>query len=81
MKAKRGWRKKGEKTPFLPAEKARYAQRSSVARVNSALKDSNGARFVRVRGAIKVMGHLMFGVIALTAAEKARLRSENAKNR
>jgi hypothetical protein len=65
--------RRGEKTPFSPAEKARYAQRSSVERVNSALKDSYGARFVRVRGAVKVMAHLMFGVIALTAAQIVRL--------
>ena len=67
--------RRGEKTPFSPAEKARYAQRSSVERVNSAMKDSYGARFVRVRGAAKVMTHLMFGVIALTAAQIVRLVS------
>ena len=27
---------------------------------------SNGGRFVRVRGAIKVKSHLMFGMLALT---------------
>ena len=67
--------RRGKKTPFSPAEKARYAQRSSVERVNSAMKDSYGARFVRVRGAAKVMTHLMFGVIALTAAQIVRLVS------
>ena len=65
--------RRGEKTPFAPAQKARYAQRSSAERANSALKDSYGARFVRVRGAAKVMAHLMFGVIALTAAQIVRL--------
>lgn len=65
--------RRGEKTPFAPAQKARYAQRSSAERANSALKDSYGARFVRVRGAAKVMAHLMFGVIALTAAQIVRM--------
>jgi hypothetical protein len=53
--------RRGQKTPFSPAQKARYAQRSSVERVNSALKDSYGARFIRVWGVAKVMTHLMFG--------------------
>lgn len=65
--------RRGEKTPFAPAENQRYAQRSSAERANSALKDSYGARFVRVRGAAKVMTHLMFGVLALTAAQIVRL--------
>jgi hypothetical protein len=34
-------------------------------RVNARLKDESGARFVRVRGAIKVKCHPMFGVVAL----------------
>lgn len=65
--------RRGEKLPFTPAQKRRYAQRSSAERANSALKDSYGARFVRVRGAAKVMTHLMFAVIALTAAQIVRL--------
>jgi len=36
-------------------------------RVNSLLKERYGGRWVRVRGAAKVMCHLMFGLIALTA--------------
>lgn len=63
----------GEKIPLSLAEQKRYAQRSSAERANSALKDSYGARFVRVRGAAKVMTHLMFGVIALTAAQIVRM--------
>jgi hypothetical protein len=65
--------RRGEKIPFDPAQKKRYGQRSSAERVNSALKDSYGARFVRVRGAAKVMTHLMFGVIALTVTQIARM--------
>jgi len=32
------------------------------------LKEEFGGRYVRVRGARKVMAHLMFGVLALTGA-------------
>lgn len=42
-------------------------------RVNSQLKDTFGGRFVRVRGPKKVMAHLMFGVLALTAQQLLRL--------
>ena len=45
----------------------RYNERSTVERVNARLKDEFGGRFVRVRGEAKVMCHLMFGVLALTA--------------
>ena len=63
----------GEVIPMDPAKRQRYNQRSSAERANSALKDNYGGRFVRVRGAAKVMAHLMFGVIALTAAQVFRL--------
>ena len=55
------------------AQTVRYNERSNVERVNSRLKDSFGARFVRVRGASKVMCHLMFGVVALTAEQLMRM--------
>ena len=42
-------------------------------RVNSRLKDEFGARQIRVRGAVKVMAHLMFGVVALTVDQILRL--------
>jgi len=41
--------------------------RAYVERVNARLKDEFGGRMVRVRGNAKVMCHLMFGVLALTA--------------
>ncbi len=63
----------GEALSMDPAKKQRYNQRSSAERANSALKDNYGGRFVRVRGAQKVMAHLMFGVIALTAAQVVRM--------
>ena len=55
------------KIEFDPPKKARYKGRTEAERVNSNLKDDYGARYVRVRGASKVMCHLMFGVLALTA--------------
>jgi hypothetical protein len=47
-------------------------ERSAVERVFGRLKDEFGARNVRVRGASKVMAHLMFGVLALTADQLLR---------
>jgi Transposase DDE domain/Transposase domain (DUF772) len=55
------------------AEEVRYQERTTVERVNARLKDEFGARMVRVRGNAKVMCHLMFGVIALTADQILRL--------
>lgn len=49
------------------AEDQRYKERSTVERVNGRLKDDFGGRVVRVRGHAKVMCHLMFGILALTA--------------
>jgi hypothetical protein len=55
------------------AEAERYRERTMVERVNGRLKDEFGGRCVRVRGAAKVMAHLMFGVLALTADQLLRL--------
>ena len=49
------------------AEAIRYNERSTVERVNARLKDEFGGRVVRVRGHAKVLCHLMFGILALTA--------------
>ncbi|NOU22070.1 MAG: transposase [Methyloglobulus sp.] len=49
------------------AEAVRYNERSTVERVNARLKDEFGGRVVRVCGHAKVMCHLMFGILALTA--------------
>ena len=48
-------------------ESIRYNERTNAERVNARLKDEFGGRMVRVRGAAKVMCHLMFGVLALAA--------------
>ena len=51
----------------------RCRQRSSVERVNSALKDSYGCRHVRVRGPTKVGCHLLFGILAPAAEQLLRI--------
>jgi hypothetical protein len=51
-----------------------YDFRTMVERVNGRLKDKFGGRFVRVRGAIKVKCHLMFGILALTVDQIFRLK-------
>ena len=60
----------GEKLPFAPAEAQRFKERSASERVNSLLKERHGGRWVRGRGAAKVMCHLMFGLVALTATAR-----------
>ncbi len=65
--------RRGEKIPLAPAQAERFKQRSASERVNSLLKERYGGRFVRVRGANKVMAHLMFGLIALTAMQLYQL--------
>lgn len=52
---------------YKPAQNVRYNERSTVERTNGRLKDEFGGRMVRVRGHAKIMAHLMFGVIVLTA--------------
>lgn len=55
------------------AEADRYKERTMIERVNGRLKDEFGGRSIRVRGAAKVMAHLMFGVLALTVDQMQRL--------
>lgn len=59
--------RRGKVVPMAPHEAARYNERTTVERSNGRLKDELGARSVQVRGADKVMMHLMFGVLALFA--------------
>ena len=56
-----------EKIPMAPHEAARYNERTASERCNSRLKEDLGGRNVMVRGAEKVMTHLMFGMLALFA--------------
>ena len=61
-----------EQEELAPHEKVRLRERSAVERVFSRLKDEYGAASVRVRGGAKVMTHLMFGILALTADQILR---------
>jgi hypothetical protein len=65
--------RRGVKILMDPATKSRFAERSSAERVNSNLKDNYGGRNVRVKGATKVMAHLMFGIVSITAMQLYRL--------
>jgi Transposase DDE domain len=56
-----------EVIPMAPHEAVRYNERTTAERCNSRLKEAFGGRSVMVRGAEKVMLHLMFGVLALSA--------------
>jgi hypothetical protein len=55
------------------AQRERYKTRTMSERVNARLKDEFGASHIRVRGAAKVMAHLMFGVLALTVDQWLRM--------
>ena len=79
-------KRKQKSTPFssgethlaremTPAEEDRFRERTMVERVNARLKDEFGGRQIRVRGASKVMAHLMFGLIALTVDQILKLAS------
>jgi transposase len=54
-------------------EDQRYKVRTTAERVNARLKDEFGGRMIQVRGYAKVMTHLMFGILALTADQLIRL--------
>lgn len=58
---------------LCPAKRERFKIRTMSERVNARLKDEFGASQIRVRGAAKVMAHLMFGVLALTVDQWLRL--------
>jgi hypothetical protein len=55
------------------AQQDRFRERTSVERVYARLKDEFGGRHIRVRGAAKVMAHLMFGILVLTADQVLKL--------
>ena len=50
-----------------------YDFRTMVERINGQFKDEFGGGFVRVRVAVKVKYHLMFGILALTVDQKFRV--------
>jgi hypothetical protein len=55
------------------AQRDRYKGRTMIERVNGRLKDEFGASHIRVRGPVKVMAHLMFGVLALAVDQWLRI--------
>ena len=66
--AKAEWGREVERMKLIRMpdfDDAIYDFRTMAERVNARLKDQFGARFLRVRGAIKVKRHLMFGIVAL----------------
>ena len=66
-------RSKNDTRYFAPHEAERYKQRSVAERMNARLKDEFGGRMIYVRGAQKIMAHLMFGIVALTVDQLIRL--------
>jgi hypothetical protein len=60
-------RRGGPPRELEPAHRERFKERSTVERVAGRLKQRYGGRWVRVRGAAKVMCHLSFGLLALAA--------------
>ena len=66
-------RRNGEKIEMDLATKKRFNQRTSVERINSYLKDNYGGNNIRVKGSKKVMTHLMFGIVVITAMQLYRL--------
>ena len=62
-----------KRPPLTLAEQQRYQLRSMSESVYARLKDEFGARSLRVRGAVKVMAHLMFGIVALTVDQWLKL--------
>jgi len=65
--------RRGEKKPFAPHEQVRYKERTQAERTNARLKDEFGGNNIRVRGPAKVMAHLMFGILVLSADQLMRL--------
>ena len=61
---------------FERPEDRRYKERTNVERLYARLKDEFGVRMILVRGYAKVMTHLMFAVLSLTADQLMRLVSQ-----
>jgi len=66
--------RRGEKIEFAPAQAIRYHERTAAERSNARLKDEFGGKHLMVKGEVKVMSHLMFGVLVLSADQLMRLR-------
>ncbi|SES83041.1 transposase [Thorsellia anophelis] len=64
--------RRADKKEFEAFEAIKYKARSGVERVNAHLKDFHGGRNIWVKGAEKVMTHLMFGVLVITVEQTLR---------
>jgi len=65
---------RGKQTiPMAPHEAARYNERTAAERFNSRIKEEFGAGNIMVKGAQKVMMHLMFGVLSIFADQLLKL--------
>lgn len=62
-----------QKIHFTMPQKIRFKSRTAAERVNARLKDEFGGCNIRVRGATKVMCHLMFGLLVLTVDQIHRM--------
>jgi transposase len=62
-----------QENAFTEPQKQRFKKRTIVEQLNGRLKDEFGGRTIYVKGASKIMAHLMFGVIALTVDQLLRL--------
>jgi hypothetical protein len=69
----------GSMPQLAPAQEERFKGRTMSERMNARLKDEFGGNTLRVRGAKKVMAHLMFGVLALTVDQWLRLSASVEK--
>lgn len=66
-------RNSGSMKSMRPHEKQRYKERSAVERFNGRLKEEFGGNNVMVKGAEKVMMHLMFGILAIFADQLVKI--------
>ena len=65
-------KRNGQVVEMEPHRAHRFRERTAVERVYARLKDEFGGQTVRVRGAAKVMAHVMFGILALTVDQLLR---------
>jgi hypothetical protein len=74
--AKAAWDREVERLKLIHMpdfDDAIYDLRTMAERVNARLKDEFGARFLRVRGALKAKCHLMFSIVALAVDQIIRV--------
>ncbi|MBL8238675.1 MAG: hypothetical protein JNM66_14720 [Bryobacterales bacterium] len=70
----------GDPAPELPlAQQQRFKERTMVERVNATIERPVSTSQLRVRGAAKVIAHLMSGVPALTVDQSSRMRRSEKK--